>query len=575
MKIKIFIFLFGTSFIFYANTHADVWRQTNWSGGSGQTTWLDSTMYFEGSQVNGVRIQGDLRIDYPAWIRTGDLIGARDVLSLIEGYDQALYAGTSSDAKVFKSTNWGFSWDTTGTLFDIFRVRSLLQGSDSALYAGTSVNGDVYRSTDWGASWQNTDELVNVSDVNSLIEAFDGTFYAGVGSPVYGKVIFKSTNNGASWDTTGDLDSARFVYSLIQSSDGSLYAGTGFGFPQAVFKSTNSGFTWTKIWDSLIGNVLSLIEGYDGALYAGGVGGYVYKSTDGGVTWFDTGAINPRWGIPSLLQASDSTIYAGSIGNIYKSRDYGITWIPTEPLPSGRPVEDIIEASDGHLYAGLLNDRVYKSSFFTSGNLVSSIFDTGDWGAIYGIMSWSSFLFDQSLVMKVRTSPDSLMAGAVPWGNAPSAISGQDISSLSSVNDGDRYVQYRVELYTLDLDVTPVLYEVRVFFSPVGVEEISEVGESKSKIQLLQNYPNPFPHSTIIQYNIPNSANVTLLIYDLTGRFINELIEEKQKVGKYSVSWDGKNLNGEIVSNGVYFYQLELGSGQRSKKFTKKMIKLY
>jgi photosystem II stability/assembly factor-like uncharacterized protein len=532
-------------------------------------------MYYEDSQINGAKAPGDLVIDYPAWVRAGFLIGGRDVFSLIEGYDQALYAGTYLDAKVFKSTNWGGFWDTTSSLFDVQLVHSLLQGSDSALYAGTAINGDVFKSTDWGTSWQNTGELVNAFRVSSLIEAFDGTFYAGVDSPVYGKVVFKSTNDGASWDTTGDLDSARVVYSLLQGSDGSLYAGTGFGFPRAIFKSTNSGFTWTKIWDSLAGNVRALIEGYDGALYAGGDVGFVYKSTDGGVTWFDTGAINPRRGILSLLQASDSTIYAGSIENIFKSTDFGNSWIPSGPLPATRFVNVIIEGSDGHLYAGLSNTGgIYKSAYFDSGYLVSSIFDTGDWGTSYGIMDWVETLSGQSIDMKVRTSLDSLMTGAVPWDSMPTVIKGQDISSLPSVNDGDRYAQYRVEVITSDLDVTPVLHEVSIFFNPVGIEEITDFLSPIHKVSLLQNYPNPFQQHTTIKYDIPISTNVSLQIYDLSGRLVKTLVEDKQKVGNYSVNWNGKNLNGEIVSNGVYFYQLELGSGQRSKIITKKLIKL-
>ncbi|MCH7761608.1 T9SS type A sorting domain-containing protein [candidate division TA06 bacterium] len=574
MKIKVFSFLLYISIIGPTKINAEVWRQTNWAGGSGQEFWADSTMYSEGSQINGAKIPGDLLIDYPAWVSTGPLIGGRDVFSLIEGFDGALYAGTSLDAKIFKSTNWGASWDTTGSLLNVYNVHSLLQGSDSALYEGTSINGDVFRSTDWGVSWQNTGDLVNAFNVFSLIESNDGSLYAGIDSPDTGKVVFKSTNGGASWDTTGDLDVARLVYCLIQGSDGSLYAGTGFYLPRAVFKSTDSGFTWTKVWDSPAGNVQALLEGFDGSLFAGTAGGFIFKSTDGGLTWIDMGRVDPPSGILSFLQASDSTIYAGGDQYIFKSTNWGVTWVQTEPLPAGW-VEDMIEGTDGHLYSGLSNPGgVYKSAYFDSGYLISSIFDTGDWGTIYGVMDWNEILFGQSLVMKVRTSLDSLMAGAVPWDSASPVIKGQDISSLASVNDGDRYVQYRVELITSDLDVTPVLHEVTIFFSSVGVEEISELITPNHKVSLLQNSPNPFPQFTSIQYQLSNQTFVTLWIYDLTGRLVKTLIESEQKAGKHRIIWNGKDLTGRTVSSGIYFYQLEINSEKNPKKITKKTIKM-
>ena len=69
--------------------------------------------------------------------------------------------------------------------------------------------------------------------------------------------------------------------------------------------------------------------------------------------------------------------------------------------------------------------------------------------------------------------------------------------------------------------------------------------------KLYQNYPNPFNPSTNIKYQIRNKCSVTLKVFDLLGKEIATLINEKQAPGTYEVSFDGSTL-----PSGVYFYSL-------------------
>ena len=66
---------------------------------------------------------------------------------------------------------------------------------------------------------------------------------------------------------------------------------------------------------------------------------------------------------------------------------------------------------------------------------------------------------------------------------------------------------------------------------------------------LYQNYPNPFNSTTIIQYQIHKSSNVKLIVYDVQGKEVKNLINEKLSSGIYSYDW---NASGN--SSGVYFY---------------------
>jgi len=68
---------------------------------------------------------------------------------------------------------------------------------------------------------------------------------------------------------------------------------------------------------------------------------------------------------------------------------------------------------------------------------------------------------------------------------------------------------------------------------------------------LSQNYPNPFNPNTTINFSIPNTSNVKLIIYDALGKEIEKLIDKEYGSGNYSVNWDASNLG-----SGVYFYKL-------------------
>ena len=68
-----------------------------------------------------------------------------------------------------------------------------------------------------------------------------------------------------------------------------------------------------------------------------------------------------------------------------------------------------------------------------------------------------------------------------------------------------------------------------------------------------QNYPNPFNPTTNIIYEVANSGNVEITVYDLIGRKIKTLVNEIKNSGTYEVSFDGSNL-----TSGVYFYRLQV-----------------
>ena len=83
---------------------------------------------------------------------------------------------------------------------------------------------------------------------------------------------------------------------------------------------------------------------------------------------------------------------------------------------------------------------------------------------------------------------------------------------------------------------------------------------------LKQNYPNPFNPSTMIKYQIAKSEFVNISIFDLNGNKISNILNQHSRAGKGSVSWNGKNENGQNVSGGIYLYTIETPSFSKTKK---------
>ena len=83
---------------------------------------------------------------------------------------------------------------------------------------------------------------------------------------------------------------------------------------------------------------------------------------------------------------------------------------------------------------------------------------------------------------------------------------------------------------------------------------------------LHQNYPNPFNPTTQIRYDLPEEQNVTIAIYDVMGRNIRTLMNERQTAGYHSVRWDAKNDMGESVAAGMYIYTIQAGEFRATKK---------
>jgi len=98
-------------------------------------------------------------------------------------------------------------------------------------------------------------------------------------------------------------------------------------------------------------------------------------------------------------------------------------------------------------------------------------------------------------------------------------------------------------------------------------EVITGVLEMKPEaLSISHNYPNPFNPETSIDYTIPQSTQVTIVIYNSLGQHIRTLVNEIRPAGNYTIVWDGRDDNNKQVNSGVYICHFKAGQINKSQK---------
>jgi parallel beta-helix repeat protein len=103
----------------------------------------------------------------------------------------------------------------------------------------------------------------------------------------------------------------------------------------------------------------------------------------------------------------------------------------------------------------------------------------------------------------------------------------------------------------------------------VGTAIATGVGEEPAapiSWALHQNVPNPFNPATTIRYSIDEDSRVHLAIYDVAGRLVRTLVDEKQRASAYTITWEGVNNSGQTVATGIYFYRITAGQFTQTRK---------
>ena len=140
-------------------------------------------------------------------------------------------------------------------------------------------------------------------------------------------------------------------------------------------------------------------------------------------------------------------------------------------------------------------------------------------------------------------------------------IDGQgNTSSRTEYSYSDNLVEYgKIYAYRL-VDVS---YTGQHTYHNTIIQEMS----LPKHFSLEQNYPNPFNPSTFINFTLPEVNKVSLVIFDVLGRKVIELLKDKKyEPGNWKVIWKGQNSFGEKAASGIYFYRINAGEFVKTKK---------
>ena len=118
------------------------------------------------------------------------------------------------------------------------------------------------------------------------------------------------------------------------------------------------------------------------------------------------------------------------------------------------------------------------------------------------------------------------------------------------------------------LDVVEVKLVNSAFMGEnLAVDKIVMNGDNLPTVfSLGQNFPNPFNPTTTINFSVPSDEYVKLDIYDILGRHVRTLVSSRYTFGNYNVIWDSRDESGNMVSAGVYFYRINAGSFNTTRR---------
>ena len=109
---------------------------------------------------------------------------------------------------------------------------------------------------------------------------------------------------------------------------------------------------------------------------------------------------------------------------------------------------------------------------------------------------------------------------------------------------------------------------IRAYSSSIQGTSEGKVGRKSYALSLLPARPNPVKSRTQIHYALPGNADVSMKVYNLLGQEVRTLVNEHQKAGVHSVTFNAEDSNGNRLPQGVYFYRLTAGGRSLTRKFT-------
>ncbi len=366
----------------------------------------------------------------------------------------------------------------------------------------SGYNGTILKTVNGGTDWvaQNS----GVTDALNGIQFIDKNIgYASGGFKFSGTnyTLVKTINGGDTWTNipVATSKSGGGIWFLSADTGFCAYADTLYG-ESVIAETVNGGASWAVVYTGTGWvSFFYFTDSKNG--YATVNDGSVLKTTDGGQNWTSLNLGVDLWGSGIYFFSKDTGFVGGKTNGeaaIFKTVNAGGSW---EPIVS--------------------SNMIYRLSFADREHGFALSVDTTGAGKI----------------IKSTDGGDTWLDETTPKSNLRS-IYFLNTNLGYAVGDSGVILKYSIATSVKD--------------PPTNI---------LTRFSLEQNYPNPFNPSTMIHYQLPMNNVVTLKVYDVLGREVETLVNERESSGSHAVRFDGSNL-----PSGVYLYRLEAGTYHDAKK---------
>ncbi len=319
-------------------------------------------------------------------------------------------------------------------------------------------------------------------------------------------------------------------------------------------------------------------------------GHYLYlnggnSALNGGVTILDV--IDPenpvKMGQWTTLYVHDCRILNDTIwaSNIYTGQTSIINATNKATLQFVRTFQSYPQSTvSTHNSAFSSNQRyLYTTNEITSPNGKLNVWDRQDINNITYIREWLPTGITTAVVHNIETYGDFAVIAHYTAGirilnistpDNPVEVAWYDTypSSNASQENGCWGVYKFPSGKIIGSDMVNGLFVIKTNFPMTGISG-NENNVSPEYYSLSQNYPNPFNPTTAIRFSLKENSFVKLNVYDLKGREVANVINDRRDGGNYEVSFDANKFS---LSSGTYFYRLEVQSSNNNFTETKKML---
>lgn len=277
--------------------------------------------------------------------------------------------------------------------------------------------------------------------------------------------------------------------------------------------------------------------------------GDLVKSTNGGANWtLLSGYLNNAMTEITINPVNNNIIYVSGDGKITKSTNYGDSWVSSyNGLPSNLGCYTVsINPFNPQILLTSNDNGIYRSS------------DGGDnWTQVYNTPCRRITFHpnNQNIAAAVSFSPYKVLLSTdagINWADSTGTLIGTTLVDLA-------FSKYDNNLYVAS--TTSGIF--KRLFVITGISKVNEI--IPDEFMLEQNYPNPFNAVTSIKFKVTSvgqsSQTVTINVFDLLGKEVATLVNEKLEAGEYKIIFNAGNL-----PSGIYFYKLTSDNISLTKK---------